>query len=314
MTSNSLARPLDVSMRIQSSRRFPSTLSEIKFDSYRIRPIPTSGVEEAILDFKDEWAEDQLASNPVQEAKLVLSWLAVVLRSRLNAGPAEVSNVPFNTGDSPYRQFLEAVDPPSDLQALFDKLCSLDDKTLRTYLRACDLYHLAARVIDDRPSLANFLLVSSIECLGAIITPGRSFKESFFAFIKQFCPKVVLGEDIPQDTLDRLLMTIRDYRSQYAHGGKDVPVTSLVADKHKLVWMKHFEEGKEELAPSISWFESVVQASLLEFFRQQPSGVIPPRKRERLVKLALSFVTAHLKVKHSVVAGQILSREDYELQ
>lgn len=127
MTSNSLARPLDVSMRIQSSRRFPSTLSEIKFDSYRIRPIPTSGVEEGILDFKDEWAEDQLASNPVQEAKLVLSWLAVVLRSRLNAGPAEVSNVPFNTADSPYRQFLEAVDPPSDLQALFDKLCSLDD-------------------------------------------------------------------------------------------------------------------------------------------------------------------------------------------
>ena len=250
----------------------------------------------------------------MQEAKLVLSWLAVMLRSRLNAGPAEVNNVPFNTRDSPYRQFLESINPPSDLQALFDKLCSLDDKTLRTYLRACDLYHLAARVIDDRPSLANFLLASSIECLGTVVTPGGSFEKSFLNFIKQFCPKAILGKDVPQDTVDRLLMTIRRYRSQYAHGGKDVPVASLVADKHGLVWMKHFEEGKEELAPSISWFEAVVQASLLEFFRQQPSGTLPPRKRERLVELALSFVTAHLKVKHSVVAGQILTREDYDLQ
>ena len=55
MTSSSSARPLTVSMRIQLSRRFPSTLSEIKFDSYWIRPIPTSGGEEAILEFKDEW-------------------------------------------------------------------------------------------------------------------------------------------------------------------------------------------------------------------------------------------------------------------
>jgi hypothetical protein len=301
-------------MRVQSSRCFSAALSEIRFDSYRIRPIPTFGGEEVILEFKDEWAEGQLASNPVQEAKLVLSWLAVVLRSRLNAGPAEVNNVPVSAGESSYRQFLGSIDPPSDLQALFDKLCSLDDKTLRTYLRACDLYHLAARVIDDRPSLANFLLVSSIECLGTIITPGGSFEKSFFNFIKAFCPKAVLGTDISQDTLDRLLMTIRSYRSQYAHGGKDVPVASLVADKHGLVWMKHFEEGKEELAPSISWFESVVQASLLEFFRRQPSGTPPPRKRERLVELAVSFGTARLKVKHSVVAGQILTREDLEIQ
>jgi hypothetical protein len=88
-------------------------------------------------------------------------------------------------------------------------------------------------------------------------------------------------------------MTIRSYRSQYAHGGKDVPVASLV-DKYGIVWMKHFEEGKEELAPSISWFESVVQASLLEFFRRQPPGTLPPRKRDRLVDLAVSFGTARL--------------------
>jgi len=67
----SSVRSLDVSMRVQLSRRFSTALSEIRFDSYRIRPIPTFGGEEAILE--DEWAKGQLASNPVQEAKLVLS-------------------------------------------------------------------------------------------------------------------------------------------------------------------------------------------------------------------------------------------------
>jgi len=47
---------------------------------------------------------------------------------------------------------------------------------------------------------------------------------------------------------------------------------------------------------------------------QQEQAREKPRKRERLAEVALSFVTAHLKVKHSVVAGQILGREDYELQ
>ena len=70
------------------------------------------------------------------------------------------------------------------------------------------------------------------------------------------------------------------------------------------------EPRAEELAPSVSWFESVVQSSLLELFRQQLPGTVPPRKREWPVELALSFVTTHLKVKHSVVAGQFLSRED----
>jgi hypothetical protein len=68
----------DVSVRIQSSRPFPPSLSEIVFDSYRIRPIPTSDGEEAILQFKDEWVEGQMASHPVQEGKFVLSWLGLV--------------------------------------------------------------------------------------------------------------------------------------------------------------------------------------------------------------------------------------------
>jgi hypothetical protein len=245
----------DVSIRIQSSRPFPPSLSEIVFDSYRIRPIPTSDGEEAILQFKDEWVEGQMASHPVQEGKFILSWLALMLRSRLNAVASEINNVPFPSDENVYGQFLKPIDPPQDLQVLFDKLCALDDKLVRTYLRACDLYHLAAQVIDDRPSLANFLLVSSIECLAAIVSPGNSYKESFLNFIKRFCPRTILGADTFEEAIDGLLGKIHSYRSQYAHGGKDIPVASLVADRHGLVWVRYFDDGREELAPSISWFE-----------------------------------------------------------
>jgi hypothetical protein len=304
----------DVSIRIQSSRPFPATVSEIGFDSYRIRPIPTSDGEEAILEFKDEWVNGQMASHPVQEGKFVLSWLAVMLRSRLYAGASEINNVPFPNGQSAYKQFLAPIDPPQDLQVLFDKLCALDEKLLRTYLRACDLYHLAAQVIDDRPSLANFLLVSSIECLATIVSPGNSYKGRFLNFIKRFCPKAVLGANMSEQRIDGLLSTIHSYRSQYAHGGKDVPVASLVADRHALVWVRYFDDGKEELAPSISWFESIVQASLMEFFRSQSPAAPPPRKREKLINLALSYATLRVKAKRSIAAGELLTREDVTLQ
>jgi hypothetical protein len=56
------------------SRPFLPAHTEIKFDSYQLRPIPTASGEEAILEFDDEWVNGQQASHPVQEGKLILSW------------------------------------------------------------------------------------------------------------------------------------------------------------------------------------------------------------------------------------------------
>jgi hypothetical protein len=114
--------------------------------------------------------------------------------------------------------------------------------------------------------------------------------------------------------VDDLLSKIHEFRSQYAHGGKDVPSASLLADKLRLAWVKHFVDGKKELAPSIGWFESVVQASLIEFLRSSPKGRVPARKRQRFIDLALSFGTTHLKAKRSIQAGQVLTGDDVELQ
>jgi hypothetical protein len=87
------------------------------------------------------------------------------------------------------------------------------------------------------------------------VSPGNSYKESFLNFIKRFYPRTILGADTSEEAIDGLLGKIHSYRSQYAHGGKDIPVASLVADRHGLVWVRYFDDGREELAPSISWFE-----------------------------------------------------------
>jgi hypothetical protein len=303
---------LDVSIRFQSSRQFPESMS-LGFDSYRVAAVPNSDGKEAVLEFKDEWIQSQTASNPVQEGKLILSWLSGLLRSRLAVRAEEINGMSVESR-SAYPQFSATLEPTLELLNLFDTLCSFDEKLFCTYLRACDLYQLAAQVIDDRPSLANFLFVSCIECLGSVVTPGGSFRQSFLSFIKRYCPSGLLGTTIPQMPVDGLLSKIHEFRSQYAHGGKDVPTASLLADKQKLVWVKHFEDGKEELAPSIGWFESVVQASLIEFLRTYPKGTIPVRKRQRFIDLALGFGTTHLKAKRNIQAGQVLTGDDVELQ
>jgi hypothetical protein len=267
----------------------------------------------AALEFKDDWIPGQAASNPIQEGKLILSWLSVLLRSRLTVKAEEINGISVKS-PTVYSQFTSTFEPPQELDILIEILCALDEKLLRTFLRACDLYQMAAEVIEDKPSLANFLLVSCIECLGSTVTPGRSFRESFVNFIKRYCPGTILGTTIPQVPVDGLLSKIHEFRSQYAHGGKDVPTASLLADRLRLVWVKHFEDGKEELAPSIGWFEAVVQASLVAFLRTSPKGTAPERKRQKFIDLALSSSATNLRAKRSIQAGQVITGNDVELQ
>lgn len=51
---------MSVSIRLQTSRPFPEAFS-LGFDSYRVKPIPNSDGKEAVLEFKDEWTENQRA-------------------------------------------------------------------------------------------------------------------------------------------------------------------------------------------------------------------------------------------------------------
>ena len=57
------------------------------------------------------------------------------------------------------------IDVDPGLDALFRKLRCLDEKGVRQYLRGCETYRIAISMLDDDPTLAMFLLVTSVECL-----------------------------------------------------------------------------------------------------------------------------------------------------
>ena len=54
-------------------------MENIRVGPYLLKPIPSTDGEEAILDFNDEWEGERKAANPIQEARFMLSWLAVAL-------------------------------------------------------------------------------------------------------------------------------------------------------------------------------------------------------------------------------------------
>ena len=175
------------------------------------------------------------------------------------------------------------------------------------------MYHLGIQVIDERPSLAIFLLVSSIECLANVVVPNGSFQAKYASFIRQFCPQDALG-NVSKDMMPGLISKMYEFRSQYAHGGKDLPVASALAAGRGLAWLKHYVDGKEELAPSPDWFSHVVQASLMTYLRSSPLEKPEDRMRKKLVDLALSVGTVHFKSKRPIQEGQAVTADDVELQ
>jgi len=287
-------------------------MENIRVGPYLLKPIPSTDGEEAILDFNDEWEGERKAANPIQEARFMLSWLAVALESRLMYRAAEInSTASLHAG--PLERFLKPLNPVPDMQELHDRFLGLREKLLRTYLRACELYHLGIQVIDERPSLAIFLLVSSIECLANVVVPNGSFQAKYESFIRRFCPQDALG-NVSKEMMPKLISKMYEFRSQYAHGGKDLPIASALAATRVLAWVKHYVDGKEELAPSSDWFSHVVQACLMSYLLSSPLEKPEDRMRKKLMDLALSVGTAHFKSKRPIQEGQAVTPDDVELQ
>lgn len=312
IAKNNASTVLRISVRFSSSRIFPDGVENFQLGPYLLKPIPSADGEEAILDFNDELEGERKAANPIQEARFILSWLAVALESRLMFRAAEINSAAsFHAG--PLERFLKPLSPIADIQELYDRFLGLPEKLLRTYLRACELYHLGIQVIDERPSLAIFLLVSSIECLANVVLSNGSFQAKYESFIRRFCPQDALGS-VSKETMPKLISKIYEFRSQYAHGGKDMPIASALAATRGLAWVKHYVDGKEELAPSPDWFSHIVQASLMSYLRSSPLARPDDRMRKKLADLALSVGTAHFKSKRPIREGQAVTADDVELQ
>jgi hypothetical protein len=101
------------------------------------------------------------------------------------------------------------------------------------------------------------------------------------------------------------------YRSGFTHGGSNISVGSLAADKAGLKYAKHFINEKEIKAPSLTWFENIVREVLIEFLRKSAQGI---EDRQRLAGLAISESVLTMKLTKPKKPGEVVFQGDVDIQ
>ena len=302
---------LPVQVRFKCGREISPTIEALAFDKYRISTLPSKkdliqpAGEEGLLEFLDTWQEGQNASNPEKEAEYVLAWLSLVFGMKVEFDSAKINNVnAARRGRIPPPK----IDADPGLDALFVKLRSLDERGVRQYLRACETYRIAMSMMDDDPTLAMFLLVTSVECLSNSFATGEGIFDRFRAFVLSYLPAELESEREDQVLFEALLRACYDYRSGFTHGGRPLSLAAEMADQVQRRYVRHFTEGREVVTPGLKWFAKLVQAVLVEFLRRQTDEI-----QTSLGKLAIQESVLRLRAKRPTEAGRVVTSEDIDL-
>lgn len=314
---------LEVVVRFSSSKGINPSIGEIQLGSYKIRSIPSIRdsmaytSEEMLLEFADVWTKNQTFSNPEKEARYILDLLSLLGRSRINFNSIRVNNVnvTFRTS-SAYKQFDGYIDLPSDFHDIYNNLFSLDERLFLQFIRSCSAYQNAISLLPDNPTLGCFMLVVAIECLSNVTIEGRNSHFSKFRdFIIKYLPLKIKTEETDMGLFVELLKQIyNSYRSGFTHGGLNISIGSLAADKSGLKYVKHTVDGKEIKSPSLTWFENVVRGVLIEFLRKCEKVGTNVENRRRLVNLAISESVLHVKLLKTKKAGEVVFQGDIDIQ
>jgi hypothetical protein len=152
---------------------------------------------------------------------------------------AKVNNVNVTAQTRERRPRQGPIESVSDLNQLFQNLCALDDKGARQYIRACEAYRVAVSLLSENPTLAMFMLVTSVECLSNTFErrkclhlkrPGSGNYDRFRDFISSNLPADLEAEK--SDTMfPELLKRCYDIRSAFTHGGKPLSLAAGLADR-----------------------------------------------------------------------------------
>lgn len=256
---------------------------------------------------------------------MVARCLSLCLDARLRKGGIRVNHIDIS--DPPYRerqaypQFYGFCDP-SSLGRHLAVFGSLPDDLARQFSRAASTYSFALEFIPEDPTFAFFLLVVAVECLSsqdAVIPytelhPGQKC-ERFCVFVKRMLPETVKGPDERDEELfTHLLKTVYySHRSAFVHGGREVSVASLLADRAGSSYWKHLVDGKEMKTPGLAWFAKVVRGSLLGYLESVPPEALNSDEH-RLSRLAFEKAGLQLKAKRDMIAGQVVTFDDVEFR
>ena len=97
-------------------------------------------------------------------------------------------------------------------------------------------------------------------------------------------------------------------RSGFAHFGEVTPVTSMVADKYQIAYIKTYENG-EKLSPSYEWFKRISNEALLNFLFAQEL-----EENKDLFSLLSERFIHKIKAKKDIKKGEFISPENVYMQ
>jgi hypothetical protein len=319
--------PKDVlfEMRLALSKRFPPGTATLGLGRYELRPIPSSSSNgEAVLSFVDTFeAPMGGGSHPEEEAWIVARCLSLCMDARLRKNGIRVNHIDIPISPQGGYPQHEGTCDSSDLGHYLAIFRSLPDDLCRQFSRAASTYSFALEFIPGDPTFAFFLLVVAIECLSSQdavishreINPENGTCERFCAFVNQMLPIASQGPDEKDKELFiYLLKTVYySHRSAFVHGGREVSVAAVHADKAGSSYFKHLIDGKETKTPGLGWFAKTVRGSLLGYLESLPPEAWTGDEH-RLSRLAFEKAGLQVKFKHDSTAGQIVALEDIEFR
>jgi hypothetical protein len=283
----------------------------LRFDKYRVTTLPTkrdrlrpSG-EEALLEF-DDVLDGRNASHPEREGEYILAWLSVVFGMKVDFRAAKIDI--FNVTTKERKDEPKPITSDPGLNSLFRSLRALDEKGARQYLRGCESYMVAISVLEKNPTLSMFMLVTAVECLSNIFATANTHYERFRDFILSYLPHDLEPEKSDPKFLDEILRSCYAYRSGFTHGGSPLSPASKLAERAEKKYVRHLENGRKILTPSLRWFENIVRSVLMEFLSRQSGDA-----KTSLALLAMEEATLMMRARRAMQAGRILSFDDVEL-
>ena len=321
-----MSKGILIETKLILNKGFPPHTPEVKFGRYLIRSVPSSSPTEteAILSFTSTYESSAGGSHPEGEVDIVCRLLSVVFDTRVKKAGIRINEIDIPTIETPeknrYPQFFGVFDP-TQINDYFTRVLSLDEDLARQFIRASHAYSFALEFIPSDPTFAFFLLVVAIECMSSQKTvipfseldPESNKCERFCRFITLFLPDKYKGNDERNKELftDLLKTVYYSHRSGFVHGGKEVSLAALLADKAGSSYFKHTIEGKEVRTPGLAWFARMVRGAILGYIGSLPKA--PPTADEELFsRLAYEKAGLMVKVKKDLKKGQVVTFEDVE--
>ena len=264
---------MEIKVLFKTSKGIHPKFDSLSIGKYTIEPIPgevsrsPKPTKPFLLRFNDKILRHGESTRPQDEARFALSCLALMLSTRLEIEEVMTGSLPFTSANDRgrvYDEYENVLEELPDLNLLFRRIRFLEKEYARQFFRACDVYRIAINLIGQNNTLSFFLFTIAIECLSHKIKTKDSATNKFVDFIRTYHPDCTTPDS--EVDIEGLLKEIYSrHRSGFTHGGKEIPRASFIADSLNRPYVLNIIDGKEVRTPSLKWFESIVQSTLIGY-------------------------------------------------